>query len=345
VSVAMSYAMMTTYGKANRSLSAAAAMLRGVHSIYPLTVEEITNLRLLMAVRLACSATLGAYSIAMNPDNEYLKLHAEPAWNSLSFIMNTTNATSIDQLFQQACQRDTSTNDNNLYCTDLSFPDPSIPDYLSSIRTAEQEQEDQPLRKKSKTMDIPMPLVFVTGNAKKLEEVQRILHLEPDQYVLSNRKIDLPELQGEPLDIAREKCALAAKQVNGAVITEDTSLSFTALNGLPGPYIKWFLDKCGLDGLNQMIQFSPNKSGYAQTIVAYTTGPNQPIHLFDGRTSGTIVPPRGPTHFGWDPIFQPDDSTSNHTYAEMTKEAKDAISHRGRAFSQMRTFLENNKSP
>jgi inosine/xanthosine triphosphate pyrophosphatase family protein len=72
--------------------------------------------------------------------------------------------------------------------------------------------------------------------------------------------VDLPELQGDdPILIAKEKCALAAKEVNGAVITEDTSLCFTALNGLPGPYIKWFLDKNGLDGLNDMIAFSEDK--------------------------------------------------------------------------------------
>jgi inosine triphosphate pyrophosphatase len=57
---------------------------------------------------------------------------------------------------------------------------------------------------------------------------------------ITNMKIDLPELQGDPLDIAREKCKLAAKEVGGgAVITEDTSLCYNALNGMPGPYSKY----------------------------------------------------------------------------------------------------------
>jgi inosine triphosphate pyrophosphatase len=47
----------------------------------------------------------------------------------------------------------------------------------------------------------------------------------------------VPELQGEPEDIARQKCKLAADAVGGPVITEDTSLCFNALNGLPGPYM------------------------------------------------------------------------------------------------------------
>lgn len=58
----------------------------------------------------------------------------------------------------------------------------------------------------------------------------------------------VPEFQGEPDDIAREKCRLAAREVGGPVLTEDTCLCFNALQGLPGPYIKWFLDKLGHEG-------------------------------------------------------------------------------------------------
>jgi len=47
----------------------------------------------------------------------------------------------------------------------------------------------------------------------------------------------VPELQGEPEDISREKCRLAVRQVQGPVIVEDTSLGFNALKGLPGPYM------------------------------------------------------------------------------------------------------------
>ena len=49
---------------------------------------------------------------------------------------------------------------------------------------------------------------------------------------------DLPELQGEPEEISRAKCRLAAQQIGGPVMVEDTSLCFNALNGLPGVYIK-----------------------------------------------------------------------------------------------------------
>lgn len=86
----------------------------------------------------------------------------------------------------------------------------------------------------------PKILTFVTGNKKKLEEVQQILCGEDNDLPLqiTNKKIDLPELQGDdPIVIAIEKCKLAAQEINGPVFTEDTSLCFNALNGLPGMFI------------------------------------------------------------------------------------------------------------
>jgi alkylhydroperoxidase family enzyme len=83
-------------------------------------------------------------------------------------------------------------------------------------------------------------LTFVTGNAKKLQEVTAILGAGENSfpYRLVSRKIDLPELQGTPEDVSREKCKLAVQVVKGPVIVEDTSLCFNALGGLPGVYIK-----------------------------------------------------------------------------------------------------------
>ena len=57
-------------------------------------------------------------------------------------------------------------------------------------------------------------------------------------FRLVSNKFDLPELQGEPEDVAAAKCKLACKGLEGPVIVEDTSLCFNALGGLPGVYIK-----------------------------------------------------------------------------------------------------------
>ena len=74
-----------------------------------------------------------------------------------------------------------------------------------------------------------------------------------------------------------------------------------------------------------------DKSGYAQTIFGLCAGPGQPVHTFDGRTAGRIVPARGPLDFGWDPVFEPEEGAGGKTYAEMEKDEKNAISHRGKA--------------
>ncbi|CAN0336485.1 unnamed protein product, partial [Ectocarpus sp. 8 AP-2014] len=123
-------------------------------------------------------------------------------------------------------------------------------------------------------------------------------------------------------------------KVQGPVMVEDTGLCFNALGGLPGPYIKWFLDGTGHDGLNGILEGFQDKTAYAQCVFAFSAGPGKEVKIFDGRTAGSIVPPRGPTNFGWDPIFQPEGR--DVTYAEMAKEDKNAISHRGRALGMLK---------
>lgn len=199
-------------------------------------------------------------------------------------------------------------------------------------------------------------LVFVTGNAKKLEEVRSILEARGDKdsfpFNVVSRKIDLPELQGEPKEVSQEKCKLAAKYLSSEmqdkclVMVEDTSLCFNALNGLPGVYIKWFLHGIGHDGLNKMLVGFDDKSGYAQCVFSlcatHTDLSEHPIKTFVGRTPGQIVPARGPLNFGWDPIFQPDEGNGK-TYAEMDKTKKNIISHRGRALSSLSDYVVANK--
>ncbi len=93
---------------------------------------------------------------------------------------------------------------------------------------------------------------FVTGNAKKLEEFIAILGPNFAHDIIS-KKIDLPEYQGSPEEVCREKCKEAAKSIQGPVIIEDTCLCFNAMGGLPGPYIKWFLKELGPDGLPKLL--------------------------------------------------------------------------------------------
>ena len=184
-------------------------------------------------------------------------------------------------------------------------------------------------------------ITFVTGNKKKLEEVVSILG-DSLPFNLVSAKIDLPELQGaDPVEVSIEKCRLAAAQVQGPVLVEDTSLCFNALGGLPGIYIKWFLDKLGHEGLNNLLAAYTDKSAYAQCIFSLSLGPSHTPVAFVGQTPGKIVPARGPLDFGWDPVFQPDGYSD--TYAELPKEVKNSISHRFRSLQKVQEYLIGNE--
>lgn len=183
-------------------------------------------------------------------------------------------------------------------------------------------------------------LVFVTGNANKLKEATQILRDDFPWNIIA-KNIDLPELQGEPDDISIQKCKLAAAEIQGPVIVEDTCLCFNALGGLPGPYIKWFLEKLKPEGLWKLLSGWDDKTGYALCTFAYSTGNNEDkVQLFHGKTNGVIVEPRGPRNFGWDPCFQPDGF--NHTYAELDESVKNSISHRRKALNALKEYFSRN---
>ncbi|KAL7275340.1 nucleoside triphosphate pyrophosphohydrolase ham1 [Rhizina undulata] len=177
-------------------------------------------------------------------------------------------------------------------------------------------------------------ITFVTGNANKLAEVQAILGATG--VSLESRSLDLPELQGSISEISLNKARQAAEIIKGPVIVEDTCLCFNALKGLPGPYVKWFLGSLGPQGLTNILAAYDDKSAQAVCTFAYCDGPGKEPILFEGRTDGTIVAPRGPANFGWDPIFE----YEGQTYAEMDKAEKNKISHRYKALQKLLEWLQ-----
>jgi inosine triphosphate pyrophosphatase len=179
-------------------------------------------------------------------------------------------------------------------------------------------------------------ITFATGNDKKYVESKAIL---PASVNLQKQHIDLLEIQGSRHEIAVFKCKIAAEHVKGPVITEDTSLGFNAFKQLPGPYIKHFLEAIDPAGLYNMLSAFEDKSATAYCTVAYWNPElmKEPV-VFEGHVDGTVVYPRGPQNFGWDPIFMP--IGKSITFAEMTKEEKNSISHRCRAFEKLSKYLE-----
>jgi inosine triphosphate pyrophosphatase len=180
---------------------------------------------------------------------------------------------------------------------------------------------------------------FVSGNANKFKEVKDIIEEGLPGYTVIQIKIDLPELQGDPLEITKEKLKHALLKEEGPLMIEDTSLCFNALKGLPGPYIKDFLEKLGTTGLNTLLQGFEDKSAYAQCIFGLGNKEGD-LNTFVGRTPGKIVEPRGDNNFGWDPIFNPDGF--EETYSQMDKEIKNKISHRYNSLKLLMEFLKEN---
>jgi inosine triphosphate pyrophosphatase len=175
---------------------------------------------------------------------------------------------------------------------------------------------------------------FITGNKNKLKEAQAILN----DFEILHESIELPELQGEPEDIVKEKAKLAAKKLNKPVFVEDTCLCFNALNGMPGPYVKHFIEKIGREGVVRLLSDYEDKSAKAVAIIGYCEPEKEP-KIFEGVVEGTIVEPRGESGFGWDPIFIP--RGHSRTFAEMSVEEKNKISHRKKALEEFKSYLEH----
>lgn len=189
-------------------------------------------------------------------------------------------------------------------------------------------------------------VVFVTGNANKLKEVQKLL-ANVTKYEIINKNLDLEEIQEASLqEIARKKVlqAVALLPKGQRIVVEDTALGFDALNGLPGAYIKWFLKKISLDDLVQMLEPFEKKTGEAITTIAYSDE-NGDVKIFQGITKGNIVYHRGSLEFGWDACFEPlaeEGNPEGLTYGEMTKVFKNGLSHRSKAFKKFEEYLKNN---
>lgn len=179
-----------------------------------------------------------------------------------------------------------------------------------------------------------MALHFITANAGKYEEVKQYIH------EVVQLDIDLPEVQGlDPHFIIRNKLVEAHQHHRGELMVEDTSLYFDALNGMPGPLIKWFLKALGNQGLYELAVKLGNPKATAKTIIGYSDNGSDPV-FFEGVVSGKIVTPQGKEGFGWDPIFQPDGYTK--TFAQMWEE-KNLLSMRKIAVGKLVTYLKNHE--
>jgi len=178
-------------------------------------------------------------------------------------------------------------------------------------------------------------LIFITGNKGKLEEARKILK----KIEVINKEIDLPEIQEtDAKRVIEAKLLEAYKYHKGEYIIEDTSLYFDSLNGLPGPLIKWFLEKLGKQKLFEIAKKLNNFGAEAKTMIGYMNQDGG-IKYFEGSVKGKISSPRGEGGFGWDQIFMPEGYKK--TFGEMTPEEKNKISMRKKALLKLSKYLKN----
>lgn len=175
-------------------------------------------------------------------------------------------------------------------------------------------------------------IYFVTSRQKKFLEAQKILKV-PMQRV----NFDLREIQALEVDaVVRAKADAAWEQFKKLCLVEDTGLYLEALNGFPGALVKWVEETMGWDGFVKLIKNVRNRRAYAQCTVCYFDG--KKYHLASGKVQGKISRElRGEAGFGWDVIFIP--QGYRRTFAEMTFEEKNQISHRGQAFRRLAKIL------
>ncbi|MEO8036570.1 MAG: non-canonical purine NTP pyrophosphatase [Acidobacteriota bacterium] len=180
-------------------------------------------------------------------------------------------------------------------------------------------------------------LILVSSNPNKGIEAERILGMP-----LLRVSLVLPEIQSASVeDVTRNKLEAARTKGYGRLIVEDVSLGFDELGNFPGPFVRWLLEAAGGKGLGAIAYALLNRSARAQCCVAYWDGRDSKIFL--GETTGEIlVAPRGAGQFGWDAWFQP--HGTDKTFAEMTDEEKDAVSHRGKAYRQLGEYLRGEQS-
>lgn len=183
----------------------------------------------------------------------------------------------------------------------------------------------------------PPALLFVTGNPSKLVEAQRLIAASGRR--LEAIALDLPEIQS--LDMAavlRAKAQHAWESVRRPVIVEETGLELAAMNGFPGPLVKWMLEAVGAEGIARTALASGEPRARAVCLLLWTDG--EASVAGRGETAGDLVlPPRGGNGFGWDPVFRPAGDT--RTYGELPDEEKDRIGHRGRAWRDLLTKIDS----
>lgn len=187
-------------------------------------------------------------------------------------------------------------------------------------------------------------LVFATNNKHKIEEARAILGPAVELVSLSEIGCheDLPETQATLEGNALQKARYVQEHYGVACVADDTGLMVDALGGEPGVLSARYAGE-GHDSEANMLKLLHNMEGkdcreaHFSTILAYVDTEGS-ARTFEGRVDGEIARERsGESGFGYDPVFVARET--GMTFARMSAEEKNAISHRGRAFRAFRDWF------
>lgn len=190
-------------------------------------------------------------------------------------------------------------------------------------------------------------VVFASHNAGKIKEIKELL--QPFGInVKSALDMKLPDVEETGSTFAENsllKSQTIAELTGLPCIADDSGLCVDALNGAPGVYSARYapnrdFDK-GMEKLLAEMAQSPNKSRKAHfSCVISLAFPNGGYELFEGRVDGHIAAEKqGIGGFGYDPLFIPDGFAKS--FAQMSKDEKNQVSHRGRAVEKLKAYLKN----
>lgn len=190
-------------------------------------------------------------------------------------------------------------------------------------------------------------VVFTSHNAGKIKEIKELL--QPFGInVKSALDMELPDVEETGSTFAENsllKSQTIAELTGLPCIADDSGLCVDALNGAPGVYSARYapnrdFDK-GMEKLLAEMAQSPNKSRKAHfSCVISLAFPNGGYELFEGRVDGHIATEKqGNGGFGYDPLFIPDGFAKS--FAQMSKDEKNQVSHRGRAVEKLKAYLKN----
>lgn len=189
-------------------------------------------------------------------------------------------------------------------------------------------------------------IFLASGNPHKIEELKQILNpmgikLKSTLDFSDADEVDedQPGLEGNALKKARHWF----HETGLPSLADDTGLEVDALNGAPGVYSARYAGEDAtyddnVDKLITEIGDQKNRSAQFRTVVAYVDSDGNE-HLFEGICRGEIITERrGEKGFGYDPVFVPEGY--NKTFAEISSEEKNRISHRGLAIQKFLRYLK-----